>query len=307
MKTFFQKKIVFAFSIVFVSVLISTLAFSFLTQTDSDVWYKEAFANSYKIYSPVLPDTTYFAGERVPMDLFHVKERLDRELLVNVYWQSNTLLMLKRSNRWFPTIDSILTANNIPTDFKYLALIESAFLLNKSSAGAVGFWQFLEPTAKHYKLEVNNFVDERMHVEKATQAACNYLNNAYKRFGSWTIAAASFNTGETNISYHLRTQGEVDYYNMHLPDETMRYVFRIIAMKMICENPTTYGFYLRTEDKYAPWKCRTVMVDTTITNLFYFAKAQNVSYQTLKMYNPWLKGNQLPNKSRKKYTLIFPE
>ncbi|MEG1909607.1 MAG: lytic transglycosylase domain-containing protein [Bacteroidales bacterium] len=286
--------------------IFSLVSFINTQENEADALYKEAFNRNYKIYSPLIKDSLSFAGEKVPMEIFHVRERYDRELLVNTYWQSNTILMIKRANRWFPVIEPILKEEGVPDDFKYLAMIESSFINQVSSARAAGFWQFIKPTAQLYKLEVNEFVDERNHVEKSTHAACRYLQHAYARFGSWTLVAASYNTGEGNINYHVRTQEISDYYQMHLPDETLRYVFRILAMKEIYEHPADYGLFLREQDMYEPLKVKTIEVDTAIPNLFAFAKTQGVSYQILKMYNPWLRARNLPNKSQKKYSIELP-
>lgn len=307
-KKYFQSVCLGVISCSLFILAISSL-FSFINTStkEDDVLYKEAFKKNYKIYTPILDDSLYFASERVPMEIFHVRERYDRELLVNTYWQSNTILMLKRANRWFPVIEPILKEEGIPDDFKYLAMIESAFVNQVSSAGAAGFWQFIKPTAKHYNLEVNDDVDERNNVEKSTRAACEYFKSAYKRFGNWTLVAASYNTGESNINYHVNTQGVTDYYDMHLPEETLRYVFRILAMKEIYENPEEYGFFLREQDLYPPLNVRKIEVDSTITNLFVFAKDIGVSYRTLKMYNTWLRSRSLPNKSGKKYIIEIPE
>jgi hypothetical protein len=273
---------------------------------DTDEDYQRAFQNNYRIFSPVIPDEIDFCGERVPLEIYHVYERMDREMLVNVYWQSNILLLMKRANRFFPIVERILREHDMPEDMKYLMAAESGFMNVVSSAGAAGFWQFLKGTAQQYGLEVNNEVDERYHLEKATVAAINYLRAHYRRYNNWTLTAAAYNTGEGNIRRHIENQQITDYYNMHLPEETMRYVFRILALKTIMENPVSYGIILREKDLYPPIPVKTVAVDTTITDLFTFARQQGTTYQQLKALNPWLRSNNLPNRSRKKYEISIP-
>jgi hypothetical protein len=268
---------------------------------------REAFSENYHIYQPPIPDSIFFAGEKVPLDVFHVKERLDRELLVNTYWQSNQMLLIKRAHRWFPVIEQILQEQGVPDDFKYLALIESSFTDVSSPAGAKGFWQFIKPTAQMYGLEVNDKVDERLNLRKSTIAACKYLKAMYAQYGSWTLAAAGYNTGQKNIDTHISNQGTKNYYFLHLHPETKRYIFRILAEKIIFSNPQSYGFYIQEEDMYAPLPVREITVDTTITDLFAFSRKVNVSYQVLKMYNPWIVDYRtLPNKSGKKYQILLP-
>ena len=274
---------------------------------DSDADYQQAFQDNYQIFSPVMPDSMNFCGERVPLEIYHVYERMDREILVNVYWQSNILLLIKRAHRFFPIIEPILKEHNMPEDMKYLAVAESGFTHAVSTAGATGFWQFLKGTAQQYSLEVNNDVDERYHLEKATVAAIKYLKANYRRYNNWTLTAAAYNTGEGNINRHIENQKTTDYYSMHLPEETMRYVFRILALKTIMEDPMTYGIMVREKDLYPPIPVKTVVVDTAITDLFAFARQQGTTYQQLKALNPWLRSSNLPNRSRKKYEISIPQ
>lgn len=271
-----------------------------------DQLYYDAFQKHYGIYSLPTPAHLEFAGEPVPMHLWDVQERFDRELLVNTYWQSNMLLYLKRANRWFPLIDPILKANGIPEDFRYLALIESGFLNAVSPAGAAGFWQILESTGRELGLEVNEHVDERFHPVKSTEAASRFLTNARNRFGSWTLAAAAYNIGPARLGRILQTQMQSGYYDLHLNEETSRYVFRILAVKTILDNPARYGFHLRTKDLYPIIPQRTVSVDTAITNLAAFAIAQGTNYKTLRLLNPWLRTNELPRNPGKTYQISLP-
>ena len=252
-----------------------------------------------------LPDSVNFAGEPVPVDIFYVREQLDRELTVNTYWHSSTLLSIKRAARWFPLIEPILAKNGIPSDFKYLALIESGLLNVVSPSGATGFWQFLEKTGKEYGLKINKEVDERYHVAKATEAACAYLNKAYAKFGNWTLVAASYNAGQGRIDETIEKQLSGKYYDLLLPEETNRYVFRILAMKYIYENPVKYGFKLEKGDLYDQLELKTIKVTASIHNLAAFAKDQKTTYRMLKELNPWLRSDKLTVRGEE-YLIALP-
>lgn len=260
----------------------------------------------YKIVSLSLPDTLFVFGEEMPMDIFYVKESLDRELSVNTYWHSSTLQLIKKSHRWFPLFDSILKVNNIPSDFKYLAVIESGLSNAISPANAVGYWQFLKGTAKEFGLEVNKEVDERYHIEKSTEAACKYFNKSYERFGNWTMVAAAYNAGNRGITKQLERQKARSYYDLLLSDETSRYVYRIAAIKLIFENPELYGFYIDENDMYPPIATNGIIVDGKVNDLADFAKENRISYKILKYFNPWLRQNYLKNKKNKTYIIEIP-
>ncbi len=261
----------------------------------------------YKIVSLPIPDTLFVFGEEMPMDIFYVKESLDRELSVNTYWHSSTLLLMKKSYRWFPMFDSILNANDIPSDFKYLAVIESGLANVVSPANAVGYWQFLKGTAKDYKLEVNKEVDERYNVEKATVAACQYFNNSYEKFGNWTMVAAAYNAGNRGITKQLERQKAGSYYDLLLSDETSRYVYRIAAIKLIFENPELYGFYIDDTDIYTPIATHDVVVNDKVDDFAVFAEQNGISYKILKYFNPWLRQSYLKNKKKKIYNIKIPQ
>lgn len=292
-----------------VLMVVVSLAFiySAARHKSDDNEYTRAFTNHYRIFSLPLPAKVAFCGEEVPLDVFFVREALERELLVNVYWNSNMLMLLKRSCRWFPVIEPILKKNKIPDDFKYLALAESGFTLNVSPAGAAGFWQFIKTTGKNYGLEINADVDERYHVEKATQAACDYFLHADSIFHNWTLTAACFNSGDSGMKRQVDFQGTDNYYELALNPETARYIYRILALKLICESPQTYGYYLRMKDVYPPVPVYKIRVDTTISNLAQFAKFNKVSYRTLKEFNPWLRSRKLNNPGRKSYEITLPQ
>lgn len=253
-----------------------------------------------------LPDSIDFSGERTPLQISDVKERLDRELLVNANLDATTLLVIKRANRAFPTIEPILKKYGVPDDFKYLAVIESNLVNAVSPAGARGIWQFMPETARERGMEVNDMVDERYHLEKATEAACRYFLDAKARFGSWTLAAASYNGGMNGVNKQIEMQKVTDYYDLLLTEETSRYVFRILALKEIMQHPEKYGFVIGQQDLYAQLPAKKVMVDSSITDLAAFAKTQGINYKILKIHNPWLRDKKLLNTSRKVYAIEIP-
>jgi membrane-bound lytic murein transglycosylase D len=256
--------------------------------------------------SAKLPDSIDFAGEKAPLHIYDVKERMDRELLINVNLHSSTILILKRANKAFPVIEPILAKYNVPDDFKYLAVIESSLLNAVSSAGARGIWQFMPETAREKGMEVSETVDERYHLEKSTEAACKYLNAAKAKFGSWTLAAASYNGGMTGIIKQIELQQVNDYYDLLLNEETGRYVFRILALKEIMKNPVKYGFDVPKTELYENLPIRKIEIDSTISDLASFAKMQGINYKILKYHNPWLRDKKLDNPSKKKYTIDIP-
>lgn len=260
----------------------------------------------YQVKAIKIPKGINFANELVPVEKADIKERMDRELLVNAYWQSNALLLMKRAHKYFPIIEPILAEYGVPNDFKYLALIESGLMNVTSPSGAKGFWQIMKATAKENGLEVNSNVDERYNIEKATVVACKYLVKSHKKFGSWTLAAAAYNAGNTGVSRRLKSQHVTDYYDLLLTEETSRYVFRIVAVKEIITHPATYGFKYDQEDLYNLEKTKIVNVDTAITNIALFAKHFDTNYKELKIYNPWLRENKLHNTSLKSYEIKIP-
>ncbi|MBT4881952.1 MAG: lytic transglycosylase domain-containing protein [Flavobacteriales bacterium] len=291
------------------SILIFALAQLFIYSSElrsDDELHQQHFNMKYGIFAIVQPDNLNFSGEEIPTHSPEIWERIDKELLKNTYWQSNTMLFFKKANKYFPIIEPILKKNNIPDDFKYLALIESGLDNVVSPAGAAGFWQILKSTAREHGLEVNSAIDERYNLEKSTEVACTYLNDAYDKFGSWTMAAASYNMGKNGVRRNMEKQKTNNYYNLHLNSETSRYVFRIIAVKEIMENPKKYGFMFRNKDLYAMPNYKTVQVDSTIASLSEFAQSHGVNYKLLKQFNPWLRTSSLPDKSRRKYILKIP-
>ena len=256
-------------------------------------------------YAVKLPESVSFAGENVPLDDIEVRERLDRELSVNAYWQSSTIILLKRANRWLPTIEKILKEESVPDDFKYLCMAESALDNAISSAGASGFWQFMKTTGLQYGLIINSDVDERYNLEKSTRAACRYLRDAKEKTGSWTAAAAGYNMGLAGVNKQQLLQGETAYYDLFLNTETSRYVQRIVALKIIHQHQKDYGFYLTNEDLYPELKYTIQQVSGPI-NWVSFAKENNTSYKMLRIYNPWIRNFNLLNKERRTFDVKIP-
>jgi hypothetical protein len=254
-----------------------------------------------------LPEHVSFAGEEMPLDRFDVKEALDRELLSNAYFHSQTIRYLKLAPRYLSIIEPILKEEGIPDDFKYLSLAESGFNPSAiSPANAVGFWQFLKGTALDYGLEVNTEIDERYHVEKSTRAACQYLKDSYEIFGSWTLVAASYNRGMTGIQRQLERQKEDSYYDLLITTETARYVYRIVALKLLLEHPEKYNFYVSEDEKYPLIPTKEVEINGAVANFADFAKEQGINYKLLKDFNPWLRESTLVNSKKKKYVVEIP-
>ncbi|MCA1966829.1 MAG: lytic transglycosylase domain-containing protein [Flavobacterium sp.] len=275
-----------------------------------------ALLASFLIYGVVSDDTKYspvgyslkmdFSGEEVPTFMADVQERLDKEMITNMNYHTNTTLVIKRANKVFPIIEPILAKYGVPDDFKYLAVIESSLVNAVSPAGARGVWQFMPATAKEKGMEVSDEVDERYHLEKSTEAACKYLLSAKEKFGSWTLAAASYNGGMNGISKKMEEQQVDNYYDLLLTEETSRYVFRILALKEIMSKSDKYGFSIPKEALYYTIPTKKIVIDSSITDLAKFAKTQGVNYKILKIHNPWLRDKKLTNTSGKKYEIEIP-
>ncbi len=287
--------------------VICGLGINAVQDAPSDEVQERKMINDYNVYALPMPEDLEFAGEEVPIEIPDVYERMDRELLVNTYWQSNTLLLLKRANKYFPVIEPILAEYGVPDDFKYLAVIESSLTNAVSPAGARGFWQIMESTGKEYGLEINDNVDERYNIEKSTRVAAEYLKKSKERFGSWTLAAAAYNAGNYGVDKQRDRQDVRDYYDLLLGEETGRYVFRILALKEIMENPKKYGFNFREKDLYQDVPSYKVKVDTAVSDFARFAQEFGINYKVLKIHNPWLREAHLNNRSRKEYLIELPE
>lgn len=258
--------------------------------------------------SVYMPKKVSFAGEPMPLDLYYVKEALDRELLSNAYFHSQTIRFIKMAPRYFSVIEPILKKNGVPDDFKYLALAESNFDPRAvSPARAVGFWQLLQGTAKDYGLEIDDEVDERYHIEKATDVACAYLKDAYQKFGKWTMVAAAYNRGMAGVQREVDRQQEEDYYDLLITTETARYVYRIVALKLILENPEKYNFYISDEEKYPIIPTKDVEITGSVDNFAEYAEQHGVSYKLFKDFNPWLRDTKLTYSGKKRYWVKIPQ
>lgn len=299
-----MKQLTTILTIATIGILIGVLASGTFTE---DRKAAEEFSNYYRIYGISMPEYISFAGQRVPLTDFDVAERYDRELLTNVYWQSQTLLLLKRANRFFPTIERILKEQNIPDDFKYVALAESGLQNVVSPAGAAGFWQFLDKTGKRYGLEITEQVDERYHLEKATYAACKYFKEAYQQFNDWSLVAASYNMGIEGVKRQVINQGIKNYYDLYLNTETARYLFRIISLKNIHQNPAKHGFYITAQQYYHPVDYVTVPVTNSISNLQDWSLKQQCNYKLVKLLNPWLRKSFINVDLGKTYFIQLPK
>jgi hypothetical protein len=260
----------------------------------------------YAIFPVEIPENLTFSEEIVPLDYYDVRESLDRELLSNTFFHSQTIRLIKMANRYFPQIEPILKEQGVPDDFKYLAIAESGLANVVSPAGAVGFWQIRKGTGTDYGMEINSEVDERYHIEKATVGACKYLKESFEKYGSWTMAAASYNVGRRGIDRQVERQKQDDYYDLLLNEETARYLFRILAYKLILEKPSNYGFHLSKKDLYDPVSYISIEIDGTVANFADFAIEHNTSYKLLKYMNPWLRENMLTNSKGKIYEVRVP-
>lgn len=257
--------------------------------------------------SPPLPNQLSFAGEAVPLDRWDVKERLDREVIITAYTPANTVYLLKLCNRYFPVISERLKAAGVPDDFKYLCIAESNLQAGAlSKAGAVGFWQFMGYTAPGFGLEANAVVDERMDLAKSTDAACKYFKQAYAKFGSWTAAAASYNCGQGGYNGQAMFQQSTNYYDLYLPEETNRYLSRILSFKYVLENAEKFGYKVEADELYAEVPYRTVTVTSSVANLAQFALSNGTTYKVLRLLNPWIRGKSLTVRGGKAYVLKLP-
>lgn len=295
-----------------VAIVLSSLAlvgqiFIFATQKENtQEQYRQMVRNEYKIYAPPIPDTLSFAGERVPLETFYVREALDRELIVNMYHHSNTLLSIKRAGRYFPVIEPILKQYGVPQDFKYLCVIESGLTNVTSPAKAQGYWQFMKTTGQKYGLLITDEVDMRNDIEASTVAACKFLRDLHDHLGSWTAAAAAYNCGEAGLRSRMSRQSQQQYYDTQLNSETGRYVYRILAIKTIFQHLPDYGFNIRESDLYSPIPYDTVTLTGQNVDLYAFASQQGTTYMMLRMLNPWLQTDKLVNKANRTYTVRLP-
>ena len=282
-------------------------AFIFATHKDrSEEVHQQAIRSDYRIYSPSIPDSLKLCGERVPLEIYYVREGLDRELVSNMYYQSNTLFCIKRAARYFPTIERILKEERVPEDMKYLCVIESGLQCVSSPAGAQGWWQFMKATGQKYGLEVNDDVDMRNHLELSTRAACRYLKELKARFGSWSAAAAAYNCGENGLERRFANQKQKSYYDLYLNRETSRYVYRILALKLIMQHPQNYGYFVRRCDTYPEIPTTEVELSGQNVDIVQFAIGNGTSYKMLRELNPWIATDTFKNKAGKTYKVLIP-
>lgn len=294
-------------AIILASVAIAGEAFIFATHKEKgDELHTQAIRADYRVYAPSIPDSLSFAGERVPLNIYYVREGLDRELVSNMYYQSNTLFMIKRATRYFPTIERILKEEGVPEDMKYLCVIESGLQCVTSPAGAQGWWQFMKATGQKYGLEINDEIDMRNNLELSTHAACKYLKSLYGRFGSWSKAAAAYNCGENGLEKRLTNQRQESYYDLYLNRETSRYVYRILALKLILQHPQDYGYVVRRCDTYPELSTTEVTLSGQNVDMVQFAIDNGTSYKMLRNLNPWITTDNLKNKGGKSYTVQIP-
>jgi membrane-bound lytic murein transglycosylase D len=300
-RTLQSAKIVILSLIVIGSIALGFKGFSNTHQADT-------FVNDtvVSIQTIKLPESVMFAGEKMPLENFDTWESLEREILISAYRHSSTILIIKRANRYLPMIEKVLEKNNLPDDLKYLVAAESEFSNLISPAGATGFWQIMVETGKEEGMEINTVVDERYDVERSTQFACDYLKKSFERYGNWTLAAASYNGGRAGIDEQIKIQKQNNYYDLLLNEETARYIFRVVAYKLIINDPVRYGFNLTEEDLYPELKYYEVKVDTAVTDFSVFAEKFGTNYKMLKYLNPWLRKPYLTPKPYKEYSIKIP-
>lgn len=303
-------------ALLFVAVLACFVAFFLFagaeladTVAPAEATDRRDLATPQRVRPPRLKDAYDLAGEAVPIEDLDVRDRLDRELLTNTFYHSSTQHILKRYPRFFPVIERILAEEGVPDDLKYVAVAESAFRDFRSPAGASGVWHFMKGTAKQYGLEVNSEVDERYHLEKATRAAARFLKDLREDMGSWTLAVAAYNRGAAGVRQQLREQRGETFYDLTLNPETARYVFRIVALKDIIEDPEYYGFFLGDEDRYPPLTeddYEVITVTKSVPNWGDFAREHGASYRQLKVLNPWLREADLTVSAGNSYDIRVP-
>jgi len=290
-----------------VLILIISIAESFKGVGNSD---SEASIPNDTIYTNKpykLPEKVTFAGERMPLENFDTRESLDREILTSAYRHSSTILIIKRANRYLPVIEKILRKNDIPDDFKYLVAAESEYSNMISPAGATGFWQIMKATGIEQGMEINSVVDERYDIEKSTQFACDYFRKSYEKYGNWTLTAASYNSGRSSIDEQISIQQQNNYYDLLLAEETARYIFRVVAYKLVISDPASYGFTIDKDELYPVLRYKEVKVDTAVTSFSTFAEHFGTNYKLLKFLNPWLRKPYLTPKRGKEYIIKIPE
>lgn len=293
--------------------LLASIMFLFLlscnnepkTPVEKPEFTKELIENHFVV--PEVPNSIFFVGDSISFKDLDLKERLDNELVINNFWHSNTIMMMKRSNRWLPVMKKIFEDEQVPLDLVYISVIESGLQNVTSPRGAKGFWQFMKPTALEHGLIVNDQIDERYHVEKSTRAACEYLKTAHEKFGSWILAAASYNLGMYGMASNLERQKVDNFFDLSLNPETARYIFRIMAVKLVFENPNNYGFYINNESLYPEYVTKDIIIDTSIPNLYEWSVEHGISIKILRKLNPWIRGKDFIVKEGEVFTFKIPK
>lgn len=269
--------------------------------------FKDNSPSGNQWHVPDLPERISFAGESVPLERWEVKEKFEREYLLNYYDPGVILYLIKLANRNFPVISARLKVNGVPDDFKYLCIAESnmqSWAVSKS--GAVGYWQFLNGTAPGFGLETSSQVDQRQDLEKSTDAACKYIKQAYAKFGNWTAAAASYNCGQAGFASQASFQRTMNYYDLYLPEETNKYIYRILSFKYLLENAHKLGFVVDEKEMYEPLDSRTIRVSSSIPDLAAFAIQNGTNYKMLRVMNPWIRGRSLTVSGGRSYEIRLP-
>jgi membrane-bound lytic murein transglycosylase D len=302
-----RKTILTAFVLTGTIIIILSIAQSFKGFSREPARDKRQLSDSlYTIKSFKLPENVTFAGEKMPLDNFDTKESLQREILTTAYRHSSTIMIIMRAHRYLPLIEKILKKNNVPDDFKYLVAAESEYSNMVSPAGATGFWQIMPETGKEEGMEINTVVDERYDVERSTQFACEYFLKSYEKYGNWTLAAASYNGGRGGVDEQIDIQHQNNYYDLLLSEETARYIFRVVAYKMVITDPESFGFKIPEKDLFPELSYFEVKVDTAVTDFSAFAQKFGTNYKILKLLNPWLRKPYLTPKSNKEYMIKLP-
>lgn len=303
-----MNKMLFRRNLILMAVLLCASSMSMAMDKSKEMTkVTSVYGNPTETHAMKVPKQVQFCHESIDLRRMDVRERFDRELMAMNFMHSATLQMIKRANRYFPVIEPILKANNVPDDMKYLCCIESGMNPKSvSSVGAAGLWQFMSSTAQEYGLQVNSDVDERYHIEKSTVAACQYLKDAYEIYKDWNLVAASYNAGKRRITQELEKQKVDNYFDLYLNEETSRYVYRILACKWVLEHLKDYGFHLEAEDLYQPIAYKTVIVNTAVPDWAAFAVEQGTTYKQLKEANLWIKGNVMLNKAGRLYEVKIP-
>ncbi len=296
-----------ALPVFFLLFLLCQLLYSSFHGASSDTDFKNLLFSDYKLNGVTIPKDLNFCGEKVPVENLMVKKALEKEFYVKAFDQPSTLLLHKKAARWFPMIEAILKKNGVPEDFKYVAILESGLDNSNTLLGSGGFWGLMGPVAKDYGLQVDENIDERFNIEKATEVACEIIKDAYKKYKNWTLAAAAYDLGMGALDKQLERQGTLSYYELNLNDETGMYIYRLLAFKEIISRPEAYGYKLNKREMFAPIPTNSIKVDSSISDLSLFAISQGSNYVSLKALNPWLLQNTLTNIDKKTYQILFPK